>query len=53
MSVEQYQKSVNTLDKEIATLEKKKVEADKNVQISNRKLIRFRRILHLELQLIW
>lgn len=29
MSVEQYQKSVNTLDKEIATLEKKKVEADK------------------------
>lgn len=29
MSVEQYQRSVNTLDKEIATLEKKKAEADK------------------------
>lgn len=29
MSVEQYQRNVNTLDKEIATLEKKKAEADK------------------------
>ena len=29
MSVEQYQKSVNSLDKEIADLEKKKAESDK------------------------
>ena len=29
MSVEQYQRSVNSLDKDIATLEKKKAEADK------------------------
>ena len=29
MSVEQYQRNVNSLDKEIASLEKKKAEADK------------------------
>ena len=29
MSVEQYQRSVNSLDKDIAALEKKKAEADK------------------------
>ena len=32
MSVEQYQRAVNSLDKEIADLEKKKAVADKKAQ---------------------
>jgi hypothetical protein len=36
MSVEQYQRSVNSLDKDIAGLEKKKAEADKKCAIRRR-----------------
>lgn len=38
MSVEQYQRSVNSLDKEIAVLEKKKAEADKKCAELSKKI---------------
>lgn len=38
MSVEQYQRSVNSLDKDIATLEKKKAEADKKCAELSKKI---------------
>lgn len=38
MSVEQYQRSVNSLDKDIAALEKKKAEADKKYAELSRKI---------------
>ena len=37
MSVEQYRRSINSLDKEIADLEKKKAEADKKAADSQKK----------------
>lgn len=37
MSIEQYQRIVNSLDKEIAELEKKKANADKNAADNHKK----------------
>lgn len=41
MSSEQYQRTVNTLDKEIATLEKKRAAADKKYADELKKLQMF------------
>lgn len=39
MSVDQYQRNINVLDKEIANLEKKKADSDKKLQMKRRRLI--------------
>ena len=49
MSSEQYQKTLNTLDKEIATLEKKKATAEKNMLTSLKKLQMFQLVKMLPL----
>ncbi|WP_288534109.1 toll/interleukin-1 receptor domain-containing protein [uncultured Ruminococcus sp.] len=46
MSVEQYQRTVNRLEKEIADLEKKKADKDKNIAILQSKIISLKRSIN-------
>ena len=50
MSVDQYQKAVNGLDKEIADLEKKKAAKDKDIASLQKNLLI--RILHKALSIV-
>lgn len=45
MSVDQYQRAVNGLDKEIADLEKKKAAKDKDIASYRIKLFRYKNLL--------
>lgn len=46
MSVEQYQRTVNRLEKEIADLEKKKADKDKSIAILQSKIISLKRSIN-------
>ena len=44
MSIEQHQRSVNTLDKDLATLEKRNQMLIRNVQIYSQRLLQQKRV---------